>query len=727
MAVGCTLWISSAHCRSGLIWGSCVQFCCNTTLFGLIDLDGTFEHVYDSGMEGTQLRLEAHARPTSHVGGASVPVRPIDPPVRDAMVSRADELVAWLSTADGDGIEDANRIERIAALERVKGAAAAAQARLTAAFAGAQRASMPPWTPRRLADRSIGSQVALARHESPSRGDAHLALAEALTGAMPHVLAALASGEMSEDGAEAVCRATDGIDPALRRRVDAGLSDELGRLGPRALADAARRIASAVDGDAATRRAHAAVASRRVTLRSAADGMAYLTLLAPMAEATGAFHALDAEATSMLGMPYRSGSPSRRSVSWFGSGDPVHSAAADRTTSEGGTGTRPVASDPALTQVDAARGSGPGQDVSPISACLPQAADPGVARARGTRSQMMVDVAISRLTGRAIGQPVPVEIQLVMTDTALHRMPVPGARRASQKAPAATARSLDCAMPGAATAYASTSQRDPAMASRRPGASAPANGGADGTTAERVAPSTPEVGRTGRRVATPDSPAKVVGSGWLPAGFARDLIRHTLDAGSAVTVRRVMASPDGVRLLGLEARRHRLRDIEGHLDAAPGTGGSEQDIPLLTADATTQRLFRGVLRRLVTVRDQDCRTPFCHAAIRAIDHATPARRGGPTSAENGRGTCDRCNLTKEAPGWKVLAGGPAPPTSTPQTPAPPTPRPDQPPWQQLMDSLLAEDDQPPAGQPGRHQTIVVTPTGHAYTSAAPALTELGWL
>jgi hypothetical protein len=61
------------------------------------------------------------------------------------------------------------------------------------------------------------------------------------------------------------------------------------------------------------------------------------------------------------------------------------------------------------------------------------------------------------------------------------------------------------------------------------------------------------------------------------------------------------------------------------------------------------------LAGFIGVRDQTCRTPYCDAPIRHRDHATPRNRGGPTSAINGLGECERCNYTKEAPGWRVTA------------------------------------------------------------------------
>uniref|UniRef100_UPI0036F28F21 HNH endonuclease n=1 Tax=Mycobacterium simulans TaxID=627089 RepID=UPI0036F28F21 len=47
------------------------------------------------------------------------------------------------------------------------------------------------------------------------------------------------------------------------------------------------------------------------------------------------------------------------------------------------------------------------------------------------------------------------------------------------------------------------------------------------------------------------------------------------------------------------------------------------------------------------------RTPYCDAPIRHRDHARPRSRGGPTTADNGRGLCQRCNYVKESPGWRV--------------------------------------------------------------------------
>ena len=66
--------------------------------------------------------------------------------------------------------------------------------------------------------------------------------------------------------------------------------------------------------------------------------------------------------------------------------------------------------------------------------------------------------------------------------------------------------------------------------------------------------------------------------------------------------------------------------------------------------------FTGGLRRFLIIRDQTCRTPWCDAPIRHLDHPTRHADGGPTTAPNGQGLCAACNHAKEAPGWRAHTG-----------------------------------------------------------------------
>ncbi|MBA2560093.1 MAG: DUF222 domain-containing protein [Propionibacteriales bacterium] len=68
---------------------------------------------------------------------------------------------------------------------------------------------------------------------------------------------------------------------------------------------------------------------------------------------------------------------------------------------------------------------------------------------------------------------------------------------------------------------------------------------------------------------------------------------------------------------------------------------------------TSRRRFDGAVAVLVGYRDQVCRVPFCNAPIRHLDHVVPYRDGGPTTAGNGQGLCERDSYVKEMPGWQV--------------------------------------------------------------------------
>jgi hypothetical protein len=92
------------------------------------------------------------------------------------------------------------------------------------------------------------------------------------------------------------------------------------------------------------------------------------------------------------------------------------------------------------------------------------------------------------------------------------------------------------------------------------------------------------------------------------------------------------------------------------------------------------RLFPPGLRRLIQVRDDTCRTPYCDAPIRHLDHIILWHNDGPTTSTNGQGHCEACNHTKEVPGWAA--------------------------W-------------PVPGK--RHSVELHTPTDHSYRATAPPL------
>ena len=156
--------------------------------------------------------------------------------------------------------------------------------------------------------RGVAAQVALARRESPSRGGRYLGLARALTAEMPHTLAALSAGRLSEWRATLLVRETACLSVADRRRVDAELCADPGTLeglGDRALVAAAKRVAYRLDPHAVVERARRAQCERRISVRPAPDTMAYLTALLPVAQAVACYAALGkaADALTAYGDP----------------------------------------------------------------------------------------------------------------------------------------------------------------------------------------------------------------------------------------------------------------------------------------------------------------------------------------------------------------------------------------------------------------------------------------
>ncbi len=267
-----------------------------------------------------------------------------------------ESVVGWDADRVGE-LSESECLDLVHAMERVKAAAAAVQARATEAFVAsrderiADQSSAGEIDAREASQARAGTraEVALARRCSPSQADRHVGLARALTREMSETMTALSAGEISEWRATILVRETATVSAEHRGEIDRRLAPDLRRLGDRALGQAARRAAIELDQEAIVERHRRAAASRRVSVRPAPDGMAYLTILGPMVEVIGAQVALTVAEKSR----------------WVATGDPG---------------------------IDAAR-----------------AADE-----RGSGA-WMADRALELLSGRSEGQPQPVEVGLVMT------------------------------------------------------------------------------------------------------------------------------------------------------------------------------------------------------------------------------------------------------------------------------------------------------------------------
>lgn len=196
----------------------------------------------------------------------------------------------------GGSSADAQRIDAIAALEALKDAACAAQARLSAEFAASQRAAQrETGVPADRCGRGVAAQVALARGESPHQGGRLLGLAEALVKELPCTMRALAHGGINEWRATLVARESACLSVEDRAALDREVCGDLAGLagvGDRTLVARARAVAQRLDAAALVRRARRAESERTVTIRPAPDAMTYVTALLPLKDGVAVYAAL---------------------------------------------------------------------------------------------------------------------------------------------------------------------------------------------------------------------------------------------------------------------------------------------------------------------------------------------------------------------------------------------------------------------------------------------------
>lgn len=196
---------------------------------------------------------------------------------------------------DPDSTEQELRVQ-VERLERMKSAAAAAQARATALWRSKRRtAESAIGIPAARRGRGLAGEVALARHDSPVRGGTHLGLASALVEEMPHTLAALECGALSEWRATLIVRESACLSVEDRRRLDAELCADPARLagwGDRRVVAEAKTIVTRLDIEAVVARSAKAAKDRCVTIRPAPDTMTYVTVLLPVVAGVAVYAAL---------------------------------------------------------------------------------------------------------------------------------------------------------------------------------------------------------------------------------------------------------------------------------------------------------------------------------------------------------------------------------------------------------------------------------------------------
>ncbi len=213
--------------------------------------------------------------------------------------SRHDTALTGMVTAVadltcGDPVE---LIDHITELERLKNAAAAAQARLTVELREVREAEARA-TGRNVkrVPASLAGEVGLARHESPHRASSLVGLAGVLTAEMPRTMEAFTAGDVSEWRVTVLARETACLSKAHRLQVDAELGPRMHELSTRQVAAEARKLAYQLDPHSVVDRIGKAHTDRNVTIRPAPDCMTRVSALLPAADGVAAYAALTSAA-----------------------------------------------------------------------------------------------------------------------------------------------------------------------------------------------------------------------------------------------------------------------------------------------------------------------------------------------------------------------------------------------------------------------------------------------
>ncbi len=670
---------------------------------------------------------ERSAGSSAHAGSAS----DTDVTVAAGYDGGGDGVDGWAATLSrlAPAADDGSRIDQIRMLEDIKAGCAAAQARITAAFAASQREANTPASDDgdaaamregtagapdrvgpapaasagtaaaraqrrakavRLASRSAAAQIALARRESPQRGGRFVGLADVLVGEMPSTLAALEAGVINEYRAMIIVRETACLSRDQRAAVDAEIADNLDGLGDSRIEALVKGIAYRIDPEAATKRAVRAAGDRRVSLRPAPDAMGYLTGLMPIAAAVACYAALCRHVDTQPAEDGDTRTRDQRIIDEYIARITGSSGGGRRAQDEGASGVPPVPN-----PTTPASGKQDLTEEPPEKADGCASAEDGDAGACDGTSPQQAD---GREPDAHDGAPPPSATPRSDDDQGGTRSSTEHDRPTAEndaeptdvteRHPAGATTGPDTVEdPVAAVrdAYERAVQRD-RVRHRSPD---PVPDESPPDQADRTGPAPGAEGS-----ARGDPPAEpAISDAPREQQPARDpASAHDFPSGTGVVINLVITDrtlfadgadpallPGNHPIPGPLARRmvSELPDSARmwirRLYTRPGSG------ELVAADSQ-QRTFPLGMRHILFTRDQICRTPWCNAPARHADHVKPCAEGGATSLANGQALSEDCNYTRTAPGW----------------------------------SAHQDPD-----QPGR--IIVTTPTGHSYPSPCPDL------
>ncbi|TSD98950.1 DUF222 domain-containing protein [Gordonia rubripertincta] len=284
------------------------------------------------------------------------------------------------------GVDEAESVQRLTLLEEIKSASTAAQVRETANLDQLRAAdeaarNVPP----QRRGRGLAAEVGLARKVSPKKGSQYLGFARALAHEMPHTMAALKDGVLTEWRATILVRETAHLTRESREEIDRRVcSDREALVGvsDREIEARAKSHAYELEPAAVVARKAKAEKDRHVSVRPAPDLMTQLSALLPMTQGISVYASLKKHADSVLG-------------------------ADDR-----------------------------------------------------THAQFMADTLVERVTGRSAAEPVPVSVDMIMSDECLLGLNDSAAEvRGYGPIPAAVARELVAASVSPDGETASTMRR----------------------------------------------------------------------------------------------------------------------------------------------------------------------------------------------------------------------------------------------------------------------------
>lgn len=220
--------------------------------------------------------------------------------VREHAASLGRASIEGLALADDDG--GAHLVDLIGALEDLTSAAAALSARAAVQLDQVRRAEeAEAEVPVARRGAGVAAEVGLAARVSGHQGRTLLGFGRVLCTEMPHTLAALAQGRLSQWRAMLLVRESACLRIEDRQRLDAELCADprvLRGLGDRGVAAAARRWCASEDPASVVERKARAEAERSVTMRPAPDTMVYLTALLPVVQGVAVYKALQMRADS---------------------------------------------------------------------------------------------------------------------------------------------------------------------------------------------------------------------------------------------------------------------------------------------------------------------------------------------------------------------------------------------------------------------------------------------